>query len=76
VVAVNPDPRESDLTPLAEGRLESLLAGLEVQRVAAAGPGQTVAQAEGAQLWKTLIVGVLLLLLGESLLAWWVDRER
>lgn len=69
-VAVNPPPRESDLTPMDEREL-LLGVGLE-SSVAGLGPPPTAREVEGRQrLWRTLLLIVGLLLLIETL---WASR--
>ena len=71
--AVNPDPREGDLTPLSEA---SLLAAFPAGRVRVLRPGDDLAlrvrQARfGRELWPEFIVLALLLLVAESVLGRW-----
>jgi len=68
VVAVNTDPRESELAPIAPETMQRWVAAMS----GAAEPGETLAfeqEAEPFELWHALILILALVLIGESILA-------
>ncbi len=79
---VNLDPAESRTTPLASEELERLgvpLAGAKPAgaEVRPSGPPVASVAAESEQkLWRWFIVGALVVLLGESLVAGWTSRAQ
>jgi len=73
--AVNPAAAESDLTPIEHDRLRELLSPLEVQIIALQS-GELTLGGNQVELWRTAAYALLALVLGESLLAAWVGRER
>ena len=76
IVAVNVDPRESDLTSASEAELRQAAGDLDliyvrgVQSIAS-----TTAEAR-TELWRLSLVAALLALFGEQSLAWWWGRRR
>jgi hypothetical protein len=71
--AVNPDPRESDLTPIAESEL---VAGFPAGRASVLRPGEDLArrvrQARfGRELWAEFALLALALLIAESVIGRW-----
>ncbi len=73
--AVNPQPAESDLTPIEHDRLRELLTPLDVS-IITLGSGELVLEGNQIELWRTAAYALLALVLCESLLATWVGRER
>jgi len=68
VVAVNTDPRESELAAIAPETMQRWVAAMS----AAAEPGETLAfeqEAEPFELWHALLLILALVLIGESILA-------
>lgn len=68
VVAVNTDPRESELAAIAPETMQRWIAAMS----AAAEPGETLAfeqEAEPFELWHALLLILALVLIGESILA-------
>lgn len=68
VVAVNTDPRESELAAIAPETMQRWIAAMS----AAAEPGETAAfeqEAEPFELWHALLLILALVLIGESILA-------
>jgi len=68
VVAVNTDPRESELAAIAPETMQRWIAAMG----AAAEPGETLAfeqEAEPFELWHALLLILALVLIGESILA-------
>jgi len=68
VVAVNTDPRESELAAIAPETMQRWIAAMS----AAAEPGKTLAfeqEAEPFELWHALLLILALVLIGESILA-------
>jgi hypothetical protein len=74
-VCVNPDKAESELEPIADGQLAELLSPLRVPIVHYAA-GQTLLTREGKEVWRTLVMAVLVMGVVESMFAVWVGRER
>ena len=75
-VAVNPNPAESDLTRIDATPLRQLFGNLQVEVIAAGtGDGSTVA-VRGDEIWRSLAIGLLGLLMAESCLATWCGRQR
>jgi hypothetical protein len=75
--AVQPDPRESELRPIAEEELKALFGGSERVEVITPQPGAPLLLAvQGKEIWRGLATGLLVLLLVESGLATWAGRQR
>ncbi len=71
-VAVNVDPRESDLTPIPPDELHDLVAGVSETNIRSASfssakPDEQ--QEKNQKIWRFVILGVILLLIGETWLA-------
>ncbi|MEZ6057021.1 MAG: BatA domain-containing protein [Planctomycetaceae bacterium] len=73
--AISPDTRDSDLTRLPETTLSSTLGKLIPQLERVEGETLDIASA-GTEYWRPLMKLLLLLLIGETLLAAWIDRVR
>ena len=74
-VCVNGDKAESELEPLPDAELASLMGNLEVPIVHYT-PGQALVRREGKEVWRTLAQIVLVMAAVESMFAVWVGRER
>lgn len=75
--AVQPDRRESDLRPIAEEELKALFGGTNRVEVITPQPGAPLMLAvQGKEIWRSLAVCLLALLLVESGLATWAGRQR
>ena len=74
-VVVNGDKAESDLDPIPDAELRSLMGNLDVPIVHYT-PGQTLLTREGKEIWRTLAQIVLAMAIVESVFAVWVGRER
>jgi hypothetical protein len=75
--AVNVDPRESRLQPLAESALRDVLQGTNVRLVPEGSRVEASVQESrvGRELWKELLIAALLVLLLEGVLALWFTRR-
>ena len=69
------DKNASDLEPLTESQLTDLLGNLKVSLLTYR-PGALAAMGPGREIWRNLAVTLLCLLMVESLLAFYVGRER
>jgi len=74
-IAVSYDPAASDLEPLSESRLDELTDALR-PRIVQYHAGQLAAGGPGREIWRTLAAALLGLVFVETLLAFWVGRER
>jgi len=71
-VAVNVDPRESDLTPIPPDELQDLVARVSetnIQSVSFSGVKLDEQQEKNQKIWRFVILGVILLLIAETWLA-------
>ena len=71
-VAVNVDPRESDLTPIPPDELQDFVAGvseINIQSASFSGTKLDEQQEKNQKIWRFVILGVILLLIGETWLA-------
>lgn len=73
--AVNPEPAESDLTPLEPDRLHAMLAPLDVTLLRL-GEELDLGEQDGKEFWRTAALALLAFVLIETLLAAWVGREH
>jgi hypothetical protein len=74
-VCVNGDKAESELEPIPDAQVASLMGNLDVPIVHYTG-GQTLITREGKEIWRTLAMMVLAMAVVESVFAVWVGRER
>ena len=74
-LAVSFDKTASNLEPISETQLAQLLGTLHPQIVHYS-PGLIAAAGPGRELWRMLATTLLTLLVVETLLAFWVGRER
>ena len=73
--AISPDVRESRLQALPQERLEALMGQVDWQIIPFRGESQVLG-AQGAELWRSLVFGLMALIAVESLLAAWVGRPK
>ena len=74
--AANPDARESKLDRISENDLRGLLAPLDIEIASARGEGLDAFAATGKEIWQRVALGLLILLVLESIFAAWVGRSR
>jgi hypothetical protein len=74
-IAVSFDKTASDLQPLTETQLDQLAGNLPLQ-IVHYHAGQLAASSSGREIWRTLAACLLGLLFVESLLAFYVGREK
>jgi hypothetical protein len=74
--AVNPDVRESDLGRIGQADLKALLKPLNIEVAEARGGGADLFSPVGRELWHEAALGLLVLLVVESIVAAWVGRSR
>ena len=72
---VNGDKSESDLASLADAELGGLLGNLRPMIVHYT-TGQNALATQGREIWRAFAMGLLGLLVVETLLAVWVGREQ
>ncbi len=72
--SVNGDKAESDLEPIADDQLKHLLGNLQPPIIHYG--AQAMLSGPGREIWRTLAMTLMGLLLVETLLAVWVGRER
>ena len=73
-IAVNADPRESDLVRATPEQLEEWFAGSDFVLANTANDNQT-ARAARSEIWRPLLMVLIATLLIESLLAWWFAHD-
>ncbi|XAL98641.1 BatA domain-containing protein [Phycisphaeraceae bacterium D3-23] len=73
--AVSPDARESDLNRLTESELEQVMSGVDLQIVDLSGE-DTGDDRAGREIWRTLAVLLLAMVIIEACFATWVGREH
>jgi hypothetical protein len=69
------DVKAADLTPLTASELADLLGNLKAE-VLPYRPGILLASAPGREIWRMLAGSLLAILVAETLMAFWVGRER
>jgi len=74
--AANPDPRESELERIGTAELRGMLDPLDVEVVSARTAGSELFSPMGHEIWHELALGLLVLLIVESIFATWVGRSR
>jgi hypothetical protein len=74
--AVNPDARESRLERIAPEELRGLFGGFEPEVISAVSAADAPIAVRGREIWRTLAMGMLGLLVMESCLATWTGRQR
>lgn len=73
--AVSPDARESELDRLTESELEQVMAGVDLQIVDLSADN-TDDNRTGREIWRTLAVLLLAMVIIEACFATWVGREH
>ncbi len=76
LVAVNVDPRESDLTMAQETELRRALRGLPFEYVQGLERVAQAADEARIELWRPVLILAVLVLMSEQCLAWWWGRRR
>lgn len=74
--AVAPDGRESRLARITPDDLRQLWGALQPQIIAAVSAADTPLAIRGQEIWRTLALGMLGLLIVESCFATWTGRQR
>jgi hypothetical protein len=74
--AVNPDPRESELERVPREEFEKLWGALEPEVVSISATSDTSLAVRGQEIWRTLAVGLLGMLVVEACFARWAGRVR
>jgi hypothetical protein len=75
LLCVNPDPAESNLEPIGDDDLSSLLGALHPSILHFSSGGRSIAE-PGREIWRTLVTALLVLAAAETGMAVWVGRER
>lgn len=70
-LAVNLDPAESDLAAATAAELDAALAGVPHEYIGAADRFLSGDREARRELWRTLLLTLVAVLMGEQLLAWW-----
>jgi hypothetical protein len=73
--AINTDPAESDLTPLDRRDIEQILSPLEID-ISRVGQLENSQADLGRELWRTVLLWVIALVVVESAFATWVGRDH
>jgi hypothetical protein len=74
--AVSPDRRESQLARITPEQLRSLWGTFQPQVIPAVSAADTPVSVRGREIWRTLAIGMLGLLVVESCFATWTGRQR
>jgi hypothetical protein len=74
LLCVNPDPAESNLEPIGDDDLSSLMGALHPAILHFVG-GRSIAE-PGREIWRALVTALLVLAAAETAMAVWVGRER
>ncbi|MBI1374181.1 MAG: hypothetical protein GC159_15800 [Phycisphaera sp.] len=72
---VNPDKAESDLEPIDRNELLGLFAPVDVGIVDYTGTAVSLS-GQGKEIWRTLAMALMTMVMVETVFAWWVGRER
>ena len=75
-IAVNPDPRESNLLRIEGNQLKTMFGNLAPDVIALGNHAEANGSVRGEELWRSLAVGLFALLIGEAGLATWVGRAH
>ncbi len=75
-LAVNLDPAESNLQAAGEAELRAALGGLNVEYIGSAEAFLAATEASRRELWPTLLLLVIAILMTEQALAWWFGTPR
>ncbi|HEX3726043.1 MAG TPA: hypothetical protein VHV08_07355, partial [Pirellulales bacterium] len=74
--AVNPDPRESDLERWSAEEFKQSWGAMEPEVVSLGAPDDPSFAVTGREMWRTLAMGLLGLLVIETCFARWAGRQR
>lgn len=75
LLCVNPDPAESNLEPIGDDDLSSMLGALHPSILHFTSGGRSIAE-PGREIWRALVMTLLALAAAETGMAVWVGRER
>lgn len=75
-VAVNVDPRESDLSMADEAGLRRAMPGVAFEYIEGLDALTDQAGSTRMELWQAVLLGLVVVLMGEQTLAWWWGRRR
>jgi hypothetical protein len=75
MVAVNPDPTESDLSPATEPDLRQALHEIPFEYVAGLDALDRAGEESRTELWQAVLLAALAVLMCEQLLGWWFGRR-
>jgi hypothetical protein len=76
IIAVNPDPRESDLTPANEEELRRTMPEIPFEYVDSLDQLTSRDRESRTELWAIFLIAALATLMTEQGLAWWWGRRR
>lgn len=76
LVAIDPDRRESALARIADDQLRGLWGGFQPEIIHAVSASDTPIAIRGQEIWRTLAMTMLGLLVVESCFATWTGRQR
>jgi hypothetical protein len=76
IIAVNPDPRESDLTPANEEELRQAMPEIPFEYVDSLDQLADGGRESRTELWAFFLIAALATLMTEQSLAWWWGRRR
>ncbi len=74
-VAVNLDPQESDLVKATQAELEERITELPFTYLDGVEAIGEVDEAARSELWRSVLVAAMVVLMGEQFLAWWFGRR-
>ncbi|MCH7526943.1 MAG: BatA domain-containing protein [Planctomycetes bacterium] len=75
MVAVNPDPTESDLSPAMEPDLREALHEMPFEYVAGLDALDRAGEESRTELWQVVLLAAMAVLMSEQLLGWWFGRR-
>lgn len=76
MVAVNVDPRESDLSSTNEEELRKAVHPVPMEYIKGVDQLGDIRDESRTELWRLCLVAAVMLLMGEQTLAWWWGRRR
>jgi hypothetical protein len=76
LISVNPATAESDLVRIEPEGLKSMWGAFQPEIIAAVARGDMPIAVRGKEIWRTLAMSLLGLLVVESCLATWTGRQR
>jgi hypothetical protein len=74
-VAVNLDARESDLTAASEADLRQALPEFPFEYIAGLASLDAAGEEARRELWRTVLLMAMAVLMGEQCLGWWFGRR-